>query len=183
MAGIKGSGAGAPKGHPPYPGCETGGRPRIYTEEKLNELAESLSNWVEEAVQSKSHFLLADWCFENGFIPNNIPRYTKQSENFNEAYLKAKAWQEHMITKGALFGKLNPRFAQFMLSCHYDWKPKEVVEHQGKETIQVVHYGTQEPKKWSEGTKAEVQNANNDKDRKRVCEEGEGSKGACGSQS
>lgn len=172
MARRTGPGTGAPMGHPPYPGCETGGRPRIYTEEKLNEMAISLSKWVDEAVKTKSHFLLGDWCFENDFIQNNFPRYIEKSESLKESYLKAKSWQEHMITKGALFGKLNSRFAQFMLSCNYDWKPTEVVEHQGNETIQVIHYGTKEPKKWAESGKSEVPNTNNDPNREGSSEKG-----------
>jgi hypothetical protein len=154
-------GKGPPIGHPPYPG---GGRPPKYTNEILDGLADSLNAWVDEAIQNKKNFLLGDWCFENDFLPQNFYRYADKNESFGRAYQRAKAWQEHMITKGALFGKLNPKFAQFFLGCNHDWRTKEVIEHQGNEPIQVIYYGTKEPKKWqSESSKAKIQNAANDK--------------------
>jgi len=76
---------GPPFGHPSY----GGGRPRVYTEERLNELADSLNAWVDEAIQTKSHFLLGDWCFENNFLPQAFPRYVEQHEDFKDAYLRA----------------------------------------------------------------------------------------------
>ncbi len=150
MKKKRGPGTGPPVGHPCYhkEGDNRGGRPWVFTEEKLNELAESLDKWVDEAVKAKNNFLMGDWCFENKFLPQNFPRYTAQNENFKESYLRAKAWQEHMLVKGALFNKLSPKFAQFMLSCNHGWQTKEIIEHKGNEAINVVYYGTKEPKKW-----------------------------------
>ena len=107
-----------------------GGRPRIYTPEKLDELAESLIEWVSENIESKDkQFLLGDWCFSVGFYPKNFSRYAEQHENFRLAYEWAKAWQEHQVSKGALTEKLNPRFAQFFLGCNHKWSTNEEQEH------------------------------------------------------
>lgn len=105
-----------------------GGRPRIYTTERLFELAESLYAWVEENNCKKKFALLGDWCFDNGFNPKYFGVYSPQLPEFEEAYLWAKSWQEHMVTKGALNQSLNARFAQFFLGCCHDWRTKDSSE-------------------------------------------------------
>jgi hypothetical protein len=101
------------------------GRPRIYTEERLSELAESLTLWVKEQVASKKFAMLGDWCFQVGFNPRYFTRYAEQHEGFKEAYEWAKAWQEHAVSKGALNQSLNARFAQFFLGCQHEWRTKD----------------------------------------------------------
>lgn len=111
------------KGAPPPP-AKPAGRKKIYTDEVLSALAENLENWVHDAVKTQRHFLLGDWCFANKVIPYYIRNLVARSEEFKEAWEYAKAFQEHMITKGALLGKFNARFSQFMLLCVHDWSPK-----------------------------------------------------------
>jgi len=47
---------GAPKGHPPYPGCETGGRPKKWTDEALEKLADHLLDTLEKALMIPRFF-------------------------------------------------------------------------------------------------------------------------------
>lgn len=107
------------------------GRPRIYTPELLDALAEDLIDWVARNITAEEkQFLLGDWCFSVGFHKGNFKRYAEQNENFKRAYEWAKQWQEHQVTKGALNNTLNPRFSQFFLGCNHKWSTQEEPEHE-----------------------------------------------------
>ncbi len=102
-----------------------GGRPKKYTEEYLDHLAQDLLHYIEENRGSNREiFMLNDWCLSSGFPKWHFSRYTKQNGNFKEAYEWAKSWQEHQISKGALLGTVNSGFAQFFLSCNHHWRSK-----------------------------------------------------------
>lgn len=102
------------------------GRPRIYTPDLLDKLAKHLEEWVKSNIETDNKlFLLGDWCFEVGFNMSYFHLYTSENENFKHAYEWAKQWQEHQVSKGALTNKLNPRFAQFFLSCNHKWRTVE----------------------------------------------------------
>lgn len=91
----------------------------VWTPERLNALAENLDQWVNKNIKEKKNFLLGDWCFEVGFLPVYFARYREKCLALDEAYNKAKAWQAHNIAKGALFNKLNSRFASLWLFNHH----------------------------------------------------------------
>jgi len=102
-------------------GHKLGGRPRLYTEEKLQELASSLIEWVEDAMKKNRFVLLSDWCFKEKFPPFHFAENIARSQEFKEAYLWAKAWQEHAIANGAMKKTLDTRFAQFFLAVNHGW--------------------------------------------------------------
>ena len=52
----------APKGYPPYPGCEKGGRPRRFSTEDIERFADELVEWMKD----ESRFWLKDFCLERG---------------------------------------------------------------------------------------------------------------------
>ena len=104
----------------------TAGRPRYYTQEVLDYLAESLFLWVEDHAKNRKFGMLGDWCFDNHFDVKYFKRYCEQNENFKEAYEYAKSWQEHIVSRQALTGALNPRFAQFFLGCCHKWRSTDV---------------------------------------------------------
>ncbi len=95
-----------------------------WSPEKLKEVADSLNAWVDKAIESKEDFLLGDWCFHSGlgFLPSYFARYCERSTELDNAYNRAKEWQEHNISKGALFNKLNSKFASLWLSHTHGWK-------------------------------------------------------------
>jgi len=62
---------------------------------------------------------LGDWCFATGFLPYYFSRLRERSIDLDEAYLRAKSWQAHNISKGALYNKLNARFASLWLANHH----------------------------------------------------------------
>ena len=99
-------------------------RPHFSIEE-IDDLAQSLNDWVKDLSERKEFGLLGDWCFENGFNPKYFKRWADKHEGFKQAYENAKAWQEHIVVRGALRNSLNSRFAQFFLSCVHHWAPKD----------------------------------------------------------
>lgn len=88
----------------------------------LDELTESLLEWIETNVDNDTHFLLGDWAFSNRINPKHLGYLDTKSERFKIAHKLAKAWQEHKISKGALFKELDPKFASFWLISHHGWK-------------------------------------------------------------
>lgn len=109
-------------------GGHTGRKPWVWTNEKLDQLAEDLMAWVDDNVEKKKEFLLGDWCYKNGICPPNLNPLIERHEKLRNAHKYAKSWQEHMICKGALFKKLDPGFSKFMLICTHGWKENQLEE-------------------------------------------------------
>ena len=95
---------------------------RRRTEEEVEEIGRKLFIWVTENIKAERNFLLGDFAFQNGFRPGLMIIWARKHDGFREAYLLAKEWQEHMISKGAIHGIINSRFAQFHLGCNHGWK-------------------------------------------------------------
>ena len=113
-----------------------GGRPPIpsvYTEEKLNELADSLYDWVSKCHEEDEFKLLSEWAFENNFCHTNFKRYTAKNENFRLAYERAKSYQEQTIAKGGLTKKFESRFCTFFLGCQHGWRSKDDADQQKRD--------------------------------------------------
>lgn len=109
-----------PNGHY-MKGHKLGGRPRLYTEEKLSELAKSLIKWIEEAQKKNKMVFLSEWCFKERFPPFHFAENLARSEEFKEAFLWAKAWQEHKVSSGAIIKEFDARFSQFFLAVNHGW--------------------------------------------------------------
>lgn len=110
----------APKGHLPYPGCEKGGRPRRYSEEDIEKLADELIDWMKD----ESHFWFKDFCLERGINPNLMTKLARENEKFSEAYELVKDMQESRVFKGALMKNFNPTMAKFVLMNCHGWSEK-----------------------------------------------------------
>lgn len=95
-----------------------------YTDEVLSDLADSLCNWIDDLAKRKEFGMLGDWAFQNGFSPKNFKKYADKHDEFRQAYEWAKAYQEHMVSRGALTKSMDARFAIFFLGCNHDWKTK-----------------------------------------------------------
>lgn len=151
---------GAPFGHPPYPGCENGGRPAIYTKEYVDELAEDFLEFIE--LPSSIYFKeFAIWIRQkrNLFFNNrHFTDFAEKSERFKEIYEYAKVVQESKLAKGALIRKLDPQMAKFLLSAAHGMSDKQSIEHTGNDVINVIHYGKKAPKTWKDEQKKEKSN-------------------------
>lgn len=95
-----------------------------YTDEVLDELANSLFDWVNELARKRKFGMLGDWAYDNHFSPKNFVKYANKHEGFKLAYEWAKGYQEHTVSKGALTKEMDARFAIFFLGCNHEWKSK-----------------------------------------------------------
>jgi hypothetical protein len=105
----------APKGHPPYPGCETGGRPKKYTKEFMENEAELLREWMKD----KNNIFIGDFCFDRDYGEARIDEFVKTNEKFSEVYSKFKLRQKTEIIKGGLKRRFaHPMCALLLSNCH-----------------------------------------------------------------
>ena len=82
----------APKGHKPYPGCETGGRPRIkWTDESIEMEADAFWQWL----QRPESIWFESFAIERGYPPDFISRWAKINDKFSRVYIFAKGWQKN----------------------------------------------------------------------------------------
>lgn len=110
-------------------GGHTGRKPWIWTDEKLDKLAEDLMDWVDDNVENqKASFLIGDWCYKVKMIPQYLNKFLERSDKLKFAHTYAKGWQEHMVAKGALFKKLDSNIAKFMLTCCHGWRENQKEE-------------------------------------------------------
>lgn len=107
----------APKGHPPYPGSEKGGRPRKWTMEAIEAEADAFEEWMTRP----DSIWYEDFCLERGFLPDEIARWAKENEKFGRVYQKAKAWQKGKLVKGGLLNQFNAGFCKFVMSNTCSW--------------------------------------------------------------
>lgn len=111
----------APKGHEPYPGCETGGRPVKYTTEFIEAEADAFLEWSSR----KDSLWFEDFAIQRGYDPNLFSLWEKENEKFSGAYKRAKARQKSLLIKGGLFNKLNPNIVKFVLNNVFGWSERQ----------------------------------------------------------
>lgn len=126
-----------PIGHPPYNVNGEGGRPKKWTSGCLDELADSLDKWLENAVASKKEFWWQDWCFEVGTIPDKVKKFADEHPRFRRSYERAKAWQAHIVQKGALHKQFSEGFSKFFLINRYpeEWKGASITKEDAKDLL------------------------------------------------
>lgn len=120
----------APKGHPPYPGSETGGRPRKYSTEDIERFADELLVWIK----SESNFWIKDFALERMIDPKYLSEWAKENEKFREAWSLAKAYQESRIFKGAMTENFNTGMSKFALVNNHGWADKTETKVSGDAT-------------------------------------------------
>lgn len=121
-----------------------GGRPQTYSDEYLNELAESLWEWIKKPTSV--------W-FEAFAIERQIPSdrlvdFAKRNEKFAEAYHFAKQWQKLKLIEGGLMNKFNSNITKLLLAHGHGIRDQQEVHHQGAQPVEIVHFGKKEPVKW-----------------------------------
>ena len=111
----------APKGHLPYPGCEKGGRPKEWTEDLINEMADRFEAFMSR--QDKIWY--EDFCLEQGIDPDLLTKWSKTNEKFNGVYVKSKMWQKSKLVKGGLLNEYNSGFTKFVMANTCGWRSKK----------------------------------------------------------
>lgn len=126
----------APKGHPAYPNCKglfLGGRDKKYTKKVLDDLADELLYWLEDAIHNDpKKFWWKDWCFSKGISPSRITEWAKENDRFAVAYEIINHWQESLVSKYALLKKFDSSFSKFYLSAKHGWREKDEEANQNE---------------------------------------------------
>jgi len=117
----------APKGHPPYQGCEKGGvlggRPEKYTQERIEEEADAFLEWMgqPESIWYK------DFALERGYHPEYLSIWAKMNKRFSQVYERSKEWQQSKLVKGGLLNQFNAGFTKFVMSNTCGWYEKQQI--------------------------------------------------------
>lgn len=110
----------APRGHEPYPGCETGGRPKKYTDEFIEKEAVEFEKWIEKPNSP----WFEDFANQRGYSGEYLSRWAKINEKFNQVYEKAQSMQKGILVKGGLTNKFNSNFTKFVMANTCGWSDK-----------------------------------------------------------
>ena len=122
----------APKGHPPYPGCEKGGAygflgkgDNYYTDEMLEELGQGLVEWIQQKNNIWCHYYFATI----GISKDTIRRLRERSALFRQYYEQAKDLQEAKLLTDPYFKRADGYHARWMLGRHHkgEWEEKPVI--------------------------------------------------------
>ena len=111
----------APKGHKPYPGAESGGKPSLHTESFIAKEAEALIEWVK----SPLNLYYKKFALERGYHPQRLSEFAKKSEKFAEALERAKGWQEIRLIEGGLSNVYNASITKFVLTNCHGWAERQ----------------------------------------------------------
>jgi alpha-galactosidase/6-phospho-beta-glucosidase family protein len=103
-----------------------GGRPTIWTEEKVLELGEDLITWLKASDENVwfERFLYEEKDLYPQFISEMRDKYPK----FSELLKRAKKIQENKIVDGTFKHNLNATMAIFVLKNHYQYTDKQQTE-------------------------------------------------------
>lgn len=99
-----------------------GGRPLIWTEEKVLKLGEELIQWLKSDEDNVwfERFLYEVKDLYPQFISEMVEKYPK----FSELIKRAKKIQENKLVDGCLKHNLNSTIAIFVLKNHYQYTDK-----------------------------------------------------------
>ena len=109
------------------------GRKPKWTDEQIEEAAESLLTWLEE--DREDHIWFKDWCIENGLPPEYLSRWTAKNAIFRQAMEMAEMAQESRLVNGGLKNKLNSRIVALVLESRHRWA--------GRQNLSVTQEGSQ----------------------------------------
>lgn len=119
----------APKGHAPYLGCETGGRPVIYDEDFINKQADKLKAWFK---QNEENVFFDDFCLLQDLDPDLMSEWANINQKFSGVYKTAKKWQESRLRNGVLKKGYNNGIATLVLTNHHGYvTTKTETKHSG----------------------------------------------------
>jgi hypothetical protein len=127
LSSEKGEQMPAPKGHPPYPGCDTGGRPRHHSVEDVERFADEFKIWLNDP----SHVWIKDFALDNDFDPDYLHEWAKENEKFGGVYKQAKQRQESRLVNGGLNELYNGSIVKFVLANAHGWTDKQETKVSG----------------------------------------------------
>lgn len=101
-----------------------------WTEEKAMAIGQELLDWLHA---SPMNFLFKDFLFEKGLYSDALIYLEKTFPRFSVYIARAREIEALRIQKYALFNKLNPGMAQWVLAVHHNQSPVQKTEITGKD--------------------------------------------------
>lgn len=86
----------APKGHPPFAGCEKGGRPIKYTKEFIESEAEAFLAWMSK----ENSIWYKDFALERGYLPDQLSEWARINEKFSACISSRRLGSNQSLAKG-----------------------------------------------------------------------------------
>lgn len=113
----------APKGHKPYPGSETGGRPKKYSTNEIEAFADEFSVWLKVP----TNVWFKDFCLERDINPDFMAEWAEENKKFRGIYKLAKHRQESRLVNGGLSSQYNSTIVKLVLSNAHAWSDKQQI--------------------------------------------------------
>ncbi len=110
----------APKGHEAYEGCETGGRPKKYTNEFIENEAIEFEKWM----QQPGSIYFKRFAFSRGYSQQRLSEFAEVNEKFSETLARVREWQEIRLAEGGLTNEFNASFCKFVMGNACGWSDK-----------------------------------------------------------
>jgi hypothetical protein len=122
-----------PKGKPKDGSKNPGGRPKQWTDDAIDALAEALLAWSRDP----SAMFLASFCRDHDTHRQRLYEFSKKNDKFADALKRAETACEANIAEGTADGAIPPAFGIFGLKQR-GWTDKQEIEHSGEVKSKVV---------------------------------------------
>src|SRR3990167_7139023 len=111
----------APKGNQYAKGKATG-RPVIYDDERMEEEANALLEWI--SVDGENKIYLGSFARSRGYDRHRLSEFARDNKVFSAAYKLAKAWQEEKFIRYGLTRVWDATFTDRVMArvCGDEWK-------------------------------------------------------------
>lgn len=121
------------RGKPKDGSKNPGGRPKVWTKDAIEALADDLDAWAKDP----SAMFLASFCRDNGTHRQRLYEFAKESPKFADSLKRAETACEANIAEGTADGAIPPAFGIFGLKQR-GWTDKQEIEHSGEVKSKVV---------------------------------------------
>ena len=110
---------GAPKGNQ-YAKGHGKGRPPIYDDERIEEEAAALLEWIKDP----KNLYIGVFAAQRGYDRHRLREFAIKNKVFASAYESAKQWQENVMALNGLTRAWDPGFTSKVMArvCCEDWR-------------------------------------------------------------
>jgi hypothetical protein len=110
----------APQGHEAYNTQGEGGRPRRYSTEDIERLADEFKVWLS----NPNNVWFKDFCLDRDINPDLMSEWAAENERFGGVYALAKHRQESRLINGGLLSVYNGSIVKLVLFNAHGWSDK-----------------------------------------------------------
>lgn len=102
----------------------SGKKAKVWTSYMVDALADELDEWCKR----RGSLWLKDFAREFGIKSRDFAEIMRRTEKGEDAYERAKDWQESVLVRGGLLKKLDSSFTRFVLQNTSSWSEKTTVK-------------------------------------------------------